>query len=195
MTDLLIKRGLIADAAPELNDNRMSARFCIASEREDRDGDVIKVAGIDLTDHRKNPVVLLNHDQSLLIGKSEGPDGVYAVEMRPEVGKVFATCYYQQDNQLGVQTYALAYRTGEPWNETGFSNPEFDSLLEEAYAISDADERRKLMEKMEKIIQDSGILVQPYWRSTFRHVTANVHGLAMHQTFEIHLEATWIEEG
>jgi peptide/nickel transport system substrate-binding protein len=96
---------------------------------------------------------------------------------------------------LGVQTYALAYRSGEPWNETGFSNPEFDSLLEEAYAIADADERRKLMEKMEKIIQDSGIIVQPYWRSTFRHMTSNVHGLAMHPTFEIQLESTWIEEG
>ena len=27
---------------------------------------------------------------------------------------------------LGVQVYALAYRSGEPWNETGFANPEFD---------------------------------------------------------------------
>jgi peptide/nickel transport system substrate-binding protein len=67
--------------------------------------------------------------------------------------------------------------------------------LEEAYAIADADKRRELMAKMQKILQDSGILVQPYWRSTFRHMTSNVHGLAMHQTFEIHLEATWIEEG
>ena len=95
---------------------------------------------------------------------------------------------------LGVQIYALAYRTGEPWNETSFSNPEFNSLLQEAYALSDADERRKLMEKMETIIQDLGIIVQPYWRSTFRHMTDSVHGLAMHPTFEIHLEATWIDE-
>ena len=34
----------------------------------------------------------------------------------------------------------------------------------------------------------SGILIQPYWRSTFRHMTADVHGLVMHPTFEIHLE-------
>ena len=73
---------------------------------------------------------------------------------------------------LGVQVYALAYRTGGAWNETGFSNPEFDDLLTQAYAIADADKRRELMAKMEKIIQDSGILVQPYWRSTFRHMTA-----------------------
>ena len=93
---------------------------------------------------------------------------------------------------LGVQVYALAYRTGEPWNETGFSNQEFDDLLAEAYAIADADQRRELMAKMEKIIQDSGIIIQPYWRSTFRHMTADVNGLVMHPTFEIHLEKTWL---
>ena len=57
---------------------------------------------------------------------------------------------------LGVQVYALAYRSGEPWNETGFANEEFDTLLAEAYAIADADQRRAVMEKMEKIIQDFG---------------------------------------
>jgi peptide/nickel transport system substrate-binding protein len=93
---------------------------------------------------------------------------------------------------LGVQVYALAYRSGEPWNETGFSNEEFDTLLAEAYAIADADQRRTVMEKMEKIIQDSGIIVQPYWRSTFRHMTEEVNGLVMHPTFEIHLENTWL---
>jgi peptide/nickel transport system substrate-binding protein len=93
---------------------------------------------------------------------------------------------------LGVQVYALAYRSGEPWNETGFANPEFDALLTKAYAIPNPDERRDLMGRMEKIIQDSGILVQSYWRSTFRHMTEDVHGLAMHQTFEIHLEKTWL---
>ena len=57
---------------------------------------------------------------------------------------------------LGVQVYALAYRSGVPWNETGFANEEFDALLTEAYAIADADKRRVVMEKMEKIIQDFG---------------------------------------
>ena len=96
---------------------------------------------------------------------------------------------------LGVQVYALAYKTGGSWNETAFSDPEFDKLIDEAYTISDADKRRVVMEKMEKIIQSSGILVQPYWRKTFRHLTANVNGLEMHPTFEIHLETTWIKEG
>jgi peptide/nickel transport system substrate-binding protein len=93
---------------------------------------------------------------------------------------------------LGVQVYALAYRSGGAWNETGFSDPVFDSTLEEALALSDADARRGLMEQMEKILQDSGVIIQPYWRKTFRHMTEDVRGLAMHPTFEIHLEKTWL---
>jgi peptide/nickel transport system substrate-binding protein len=94
---------------------------------------------------------------------------------------------------LGVQVYSLAYKSGVPWNETGFSNPEFDALLEQALAIADADKRREIMGQLEKILQDSGVLVQPYWRSTFRHMTPEVKGLVMHPTFEIHLEKTWLE--
>ena len=33
---------------------------------------------------------------------------------------------------LGVQIWALAYRSGEAWNEFGWSNPEFDAILTEA---------------------------------------------------------------
>ena len=92
-----------------------------------------------------------------------------------------------------MQIYGLAYRSGVAWNETGFADPEFDALLDRAFAIPDADERRVLMEKMQKILQDSGILIQPYWRKTYRHMTPAVKGLVMHQTFEIHLEKAWLD--
>ena len=62
---------------------------------------------------------------------------------------------------LGVQILALAYRSGEAWNETAFANPEFDAKLDAALAIADADKRKELMEEIEKILQDSGIIIQP----------------------------------
>ena len=72
---------------------------------------------------------------------------------------------------LGVQVLALAYKTGEAWNETGYSNPDFDAKLGKALAISDPDKRRELMKDLETIIQDSGIIIQPYWQSLFSHMT------------------------
>ena len=43
---------------------------------------------------------------------------------------------------LGVQVLALAYRTGEAWNETAYSNPVFDAKLEKALSIPDPKQRK-----------------------------------------------------
>ncbi len=88
---------------------------------------------------------------------------------------------------LGVQVLALAYRSDEPWNETAFANAVFDNLLDEALAIADADQRREVMAKLQKIMQDEGVIIQPYWRSIYRHHKENVVGAEMHPTFEIHV--------
>ena len=88
---------------------------------------------------------------------------------------------------LGVQVLALAYRSGQPWNETGFSNARFDELLAKAMAIADADQRREIMAELERIMQAEGVVIQPYWRTTFRHYREEVTGAQMHPTFEIHL--------
>ena len=88
---------------------------------------------------------------------------------------------------LGVQVLALAFRSGEPWNESGFANAEFDSLLAEALAIADADQRREVMAKLQLILQDEGVIIQPYWRSIYRHHKDTVVGAQMHPTFEINV--------
>ena len=88
---------------------------------------------------------------------------------------------------LGVQVLALAYRSGEAWNECAFNNAEFDSLLAKALSISDADARRKVMARIQQIMQDEGVIIQPYWRSLYRHTKSNVKNAEMHPTFEIHL--------
>ena len=49
------------------------------------------------------------------------------------------------------------------------------------------------MEKLERIMQDEGVVIQPYWRSLYRHTKASVKNAAMHPTFEIHPDAMWIE--
>ena len=86
---------------------------------------------------------------------------------------------------LGVQIWALAYRSGEAWNEFGFSNPDFDSLLEKALATPDLEGRKALMEQGEKLIQDEGVTLQPYWRSLNNHTREGLEGGAHHIAFEI----------
>ncbi|MCB4454321.1 ABC transporter substrate-binding protein [Leisingera sp. McT4-56] len=87
---------------------------------------------------------------------------------------------------LGVQIWALAYKSGEAWNEFGWSNPEFDALLEEALSIADADKRREISAKGQALIQEEGVTIQPYWRSLYRHMREGVVGADMHVSFEHH---------
>ena len=78
---------------------------------------------------------------------------------------------------LGVQVLALAYRTGEAWNESAYSNPEFDATLEKALAIPDPKARKVVMKDLEQILQDSGIIIQPYWLTLYNHRTPAGDGL------------------
>ncbi|MGR3637127.1 MAG: ABC transporter substrate-binding protein [Shimia sp.] len=86
---------------------------------------------------------------------------------------------------LGVQIWALAYRSGEAWNEMGWSNAEFDAILEEALATPDVEQRRALMAKGEAIIQSEGVTIQPYWRSLSNHSVEGLEGMAHHISFEL----------
>ncbi len=81
---------------------------------------------------------------------------------------------------LGVQILGLAYRSGEAWNEAAFSNAEFDAALAEANSIADADKRRVVMEKLQTIMRDEGVTLQPYWRTVYRHMKPGIVGADMH---------------
>jgi len=94
---------------------------------------------------------------------------------------------------LGVQVLALGYRTGEAWNESGYSNPDFDKKLGEALAISAPDKRREIMKELEQILQDSGVIIQPYWQSLFSHMAEKVKGYGVHQTFQMDLQKVWLD--
>jgi len=81
---------------------------------------------------------------------------------------------------LGTQVLGLAYRSGEAWNESGFANAEFDALLAEANSIADAGKRKVVMAKIQKIMIDEGVTIQPYWRTLTRHHKPELTGVDMH---------------
>ena len=89
---------------------------------------------------------------------------------------------------LGVQIWALAYRSGEAWNEFGYSNPEFDAVLEKALATADVEARRALMAEGQAILQNDAVTIQPYWRSLYNHTKEGLVGGNHHISFEIRPE-------
>jgi peptide/nickel transport system substrate-binding protein len=81
---------------------------------------------------------------------------------------------------LGVMILNLAYRTGVPWNESGYSNPTFDELLNQAGGILEADKRADVMQKLEQIMQNEGPIAQPVFAEAFTFWDRKVKGFEMH---------------
>jgi peptide/nickel transport system substrate-binding protein len=81
---------------------------------------------------------------------------------------------------LGFMVLSLGFRTGVPWNAPEWSNKEFDRLLTVAEGTLDVDERRKVMAKIERIMQEDGPIVQPVWRSLITGYDKRVKGFRMH---------------
>lgn len=94
---------------------------------------------------------------------------------------------------LGVQVLAVAYKTGVAWNETAFSNAEFDTLLAKAMSIADVAKRKEVMKRIEEIMQEQGVLIQAYWQTLYRHHKKTVHNVDMHPTYEHHVYSWWME--
>jgi peptide/nickel transport system substrate-binding protein len=94
---------------------------------------------------------------------------------------------------LGIQVIAIAYRSGEAWNETAYSNPEFDKKVNEALGIADAEKRKAVMKDIEEILQNSGIIIQPYWRKLYINIKPEVQDYGMHPTYESDFGKVWLK--
>jgi peptide/nickel transport system substrate-binding protein len=95
---------------------------------------------------------------------------------------------------LGVMVLGLAYRTGVPWNESSYSNPEFDSLMTQAEGILDPDKRRVVMAKLEQLMQEDGPVVQPLWRVVQTGFNKRIKGFRMHPSQYIFLDELAVEK-
>lgn len=97
---------IVPDAKPRVNAGKMCATVTITTETLDRDGDVIVTKGVDLTDHKNNPVVFLAHRPMLVVGKAEDPMGNYTVKA-VGTNRIDATTYFCKSSRLGEEAFRL----------------------------------------------------------------------------------------
>ena len=93
---------------------------------------------------------------------------------------------------LGVQVLGLAYRSGVAWNETAYSNPEFDALLSRAEGLLDVDARREVMAEIQALLQHDSIIAQPFWRAIHTAGSKRVNGFSLHPAYENHFNRVWL---
>jgi peptide/nickel transport system substrate-binding protein len=107
--------------------------------------------------------------------------------------KTLFGCTAWTHRPLGTMVLSLGYRTGVPWNESTYANPEFDAALNDAEATLDVAERTAKMEKVEKILQDDAVMVQPVWRPVFTIITNQVKGYPPHPTQYHQFNQVWLD--
>ena len=97
---------------------------------------------------------------------------------------------------LAVMVLPLAY-TEEAignWNETRWTDPEFEELLREAQGTLDVEARRSLMCDMEDIMQERGPIFNSFWKNVWNITNKKFQNIKAHPTAYDLLYDVWIEE-
>jgi len=94
---------------------------------------------------------------------------------------------------LAPMVLALAYRTGAPWNESSFSNAEFDDLLTEVNGTIDPVKRTDITGKLMEIMRESGPITQPFFMQVATAYNKRVKGFEMHPTKYIFFDQMAVE--
>ena len=79
-----------------------------------------------------------------------------------------------------MMVLGLGYRTGVPWNESAWSNKQFDEILTKAEGTLDMGKRRVMIGQLETIMHEDGPIAQPVFRNVFTFYDKTVLGVKMH---------------
>lgn len=105
--------------------------------------------------------------------------------------KTIFGCTSWTHRPLGTMAMSLAYRTGVPWNESHYANPEFDKALDAAEATLDVNERKPKLMKAAQILQDDAVMILPLFRPVYTIAGKNVHGWETHPTLYHQFNKVW----
>ncbi|NOX14966.1 MAG: ABC transporter substrate-binding protein [Epsilonproteobacteria bacterium] len=83
------------------------------------------------------------------------------------------------------------YITGGSSNDSLYSNPELDKLLNQGESESNFKKRKAIYAKAEKIISDAAVTLIPYYKDAYGVVTSKVHGAIFHPLTYWYADKLW----
>jgi peptide/nickel transport system substrate-binding protein len=87
-----------------------------------------------------------------------------------------------------------AYRTGVNWNSAHWSNPSFDSTLDQLDATVDLEKRKELMLTLEKALSDEVPAIITYARSSPRGMSKRVQGISQDPNRYLDLRSAYLTD-
>ena len=97
---------------------------------------------------------------------------------------------------LATMALPLAYTEESigSWNETRWTDPEFEELLREAQGTLDVEARRSLMCQIEDIMQERGPMFNSFWKSVWNLTASKFKNIKAHPTNYDLLYDVWLDE-
>ena len=104
-----------------------------------------------------------------------------------------------QGRPLGTMILNLVYasdKSGHPvtWNETRWTDKEFNRLLKTANGTLDVDERRKIFCELERIQMERGSIGLACWQNIWIIMSQRVHDAEAHPMGCILFNKTWLSD-
>jgi peptide/nickel transport system substrate-binding protein len=91
------------------------------------------------------------------------------------------------------QYYYLQHHTGEVFNFTGYSNPEFDELVEEGRSMSEFDARYDIYEEANQILVDDAPYIYMYNKREIRAYAPYVEGFVVRPDQANNFWTVWLD--
>ncbi len=92
------------------------------------------------------------------------------------------------------QYYYLQHRTGLVFNFTGYSNEEFDQLVDDGRAISDFDQRYEIYKQADQILVDEAPYIYMYNKMEIRAFSPKVQGFTVRSDQANNFWNVWLSE-
>jgi len=86
------------------------------------------------------------------------------------------------------ETFELAHHSMSAWNESGWHSQRVDTIIEEARAEADVEQRKALYHEAQEIIMNEGGVVIPYFHPIIMVMHRHVQGLIPHPSGLLNLQ-------
>ncbi|MBX3011222.1 MAG: ABC transporter substrate-binding protein [Caldilineaceae bacterium] len=95
-------------------------------------------------------------------------------------GRVPFYVSFSEFRPSAYETFAVAYHSWSPWNESGWSSAQLDQLLDQAHSATTPARRKTLYQQAEALLAEEGAVIIPYFLPIFSARRSNVQGFQPH---------------
>jgi peptide/nickel transport system substrate-binding protein len=91
------------------------------------------------------------------------------------------------------ESLTVVHHSKAAWNESHWTSPKLDELIEKARAERDTTKRKAIYADAERLLQDEGPVVIAFFRPMLSALRESVRGFEIHPATWMDVRATWLE--